>query len=124
NGCLAVAWRRDRLPPNNSRAWLPESATEWIDSASIEDDPVNRNAANLVTAMPMLAPRAARIARVPPPALNGFPPQRTVRGSSAGELLHLLDRGDGGRIQSVGQGEVDRGEVRHGNQRRQPFQRG
>ena len=31
------------------------SASEWTDSASIDDDAVNKNATNLVTAMPRLA---------------------------------------------------------------------
>jgi hypothetical protein len=55
-----------RLPPTRSRSWLPESATEWIDSASIELDWVSRNATNLVIAMPRFATSAARIALVPP----------------------------------------------------------
>jgi hypothetical protein len=59
-GCSA-----DR-PPRASSDWLPVSATEWIDSASIEAAPVNRNATNLTTAMPRLARNAARIARVLP----------------------------------------------------------
>src|SRR5665647_3361244 len=46
NGCAGRAARR---PPMSSRAWLAESATECTDSASIELDPVSRNATNLVT---------------------------------------------------------------------------
>ena len=47
----------------------PESATEWMDSASIDDENVSRNAMNFVSAMPRFAASAATIARVPPPAL-------------------------------------------------------
>ena len=45
---------------------MPVSATEWIDSASIEAAPVNRNATNLAIAIPRLARNAAKIARVLP----------------------------------------------------------
>jgi hypothetical protein len=45
---------------------LPASATEWIDSASIEAAPVNTNATNLAIAIPRLARNAAKIARVLP----------------------------------------------------------
>ena len=38
---IVVASRRARRPPTRSSTWLPESAREWIDSASIE---VNRRA--------------------------------------------------------------------------------
>ncbi len=48
---------------------MPESATEWIDSASIDDDWVRRNATNFVAAIPRLAANAAMIALLPPPAL-------------------------------------------------------
>jgi hypothetical protein len=65
-GCSAVGARRPDRPPSASRAWLPVSATEWIDSANIEAAPVNRNATNLTIAMPRLARNAARIARVLP----------------------------------------------------------
>ena len=44
-----------RLPPSSRSAWLLVSASEWTDSASIDDDAVNRNATNFVTAMPRLA---------------------------------------------------------------------
>ena len=53
----------------SSRTWLPESATECTDSASIDDDPDTKKAKNFVIAMPRLAIMAARIARVPPSAL-------------------------------------------------------
>jgi hypothetical protein len=45
---------------------LPESATEWTDSASIELDPVSKYATNFVMAMPTFAANAATIALVPP----------------------------------------------------------
>jgi hypothetical protein len=41
---------------------LLESATEWIDSASSELEPVIRKPANFVIAIPTLARNAARIA--------------------------------------------------------------
>src|SRR5258705_1398394 len=82
NGCCSVASRRDRLPPSSSSPWLPESATEWIDSASIDEEPVSANAANLVTAMPMFAPSAATIALVPPAVLTATPRRKMRRCSS------------------------------------------
>ena len=42
---------------------MPVSATEWIDSAIIDAEPVIRNAANFATAIPRLARNAAKIAR-------------------------------------------------------------
>ena len=45
---------------------MPESATEWTDSASIELEPVSRYATNFVMAMPRFAANAATIALVPP----------------------------------------------------------
>src|SRR5690349_595637 len=74
NGCSSVASRFDRLPPISSRAWLPESATEWIDSASMDENPVSRNAMNFVIAMPMFTRSAAMTALVPPSALI-WPPR-------------------------------------------------
>ncbi len=47
-------------------AGCPESATEWIASASIEDDCVSANARNFVSAMPVFASNAATTALVPP----------------------------------------------------------
>ncbi len=47
------------------RIWLPESATEWIASASIDENPVRKNATNFVTAIPRFARSAAMTARVP-----------------------------------------------------------
>src|ERR1700755_3058476 len=102
----------------SSNTWLPESATEWIDSASIDEEPVSANAPNFVTAMPRLAPSAARIAFVPPSVLmpgrpDGSAPvaELEVSASSAGELLHLLDGRNRRRVEAVGHGQIDRGEV-------------
>src|SRR5665213_3129405 len=64
-GLLLLGGRRARRPPSSSKAWLPVSATECTASASIDDDPVNPNATNLVIAMPRLAARAAITALVP-----------------------------------------------------------
>jgi hypothetical protein len=59
---------------------LPASATEWIDSASIEAAPVNTNATNLAIAIPRLARNAAKIARCCPrsPPPSGGDPSATV----------------------------------------------
>src|SRR5205814_1479493 len=72
---------RARLPPRNSSPWLPVSATEWIDSASIDADPVIANAANFETAMPRFARKAATIARRVPSADIAHGPHR-VRGDA------------------------------------------
>ncbi len=48
---------------------MPESATEWIASASIEADPEKNHAANFDRAIPMFARNAAMMARLPPDAL-------------------------------------------------------
>jgi hypothetical protein len=64
NGCLRSGSRRATREPSSSIAWLPESATEWKASASIEDAPVIRNPMNLAAAMPRLARRAAMTAMV------------------------------------------------------------
>ena len=45
---------------------MPESATEWIASASIEENPVRKKAMNFVAAMPRFASSAAMTALVPP----------------------------------------------------------
>ena len=45
---------------------MPESATEWMASASIDEAPVSRNARNFVTAIPVLARSAATTALVLP----------------------------------------------------------
>src|SRR5690606_18430668 len=68
-GCAGVALRWARLPPTRSRAWLPESARECTDSASIDEELLKRNATNFATAIARLAARAATIALVPPDAL-------------------------------------------------------
>src|SRR5262249_32623631 len=60
----------------NSSPWLPVSATEWIDSASIDAEPVITNAANFETAMPRLARNAAMIARRVPSADIAHGPHR------------------------------------------------
>ncbi len=52
---------------------MPESATEWMDSASIDDEPVSRKATNLVTAMPRFAISAAMIALLPPDGAHAAP---------------------------------------------------
>ncbi|GAA2214349.1 hypothetical protein GCM10009850_098140 [Nonomuraea monospora] len=49
---------------------MPESATEWMPSASIEEDPVNAAATNFATAIAKFAVKAATIALVPPLALT------------------------------------------------------
>ncbi|GAB2916930.1 hypothetical protein GCM10027203_15700 [Nonomuraea fastidiosa] len=59
-----------RLPPISSRTWLPESATEWMPSASIDEEPVKNAATNLDTAIAKFADNAAMIAFVPPLALT------------------------------------------------------
>ena len=46
------------------------SATEWMLSASRDDEAVIRKPANLATAMPRLAKRAAMIARLLLPATS------------------------------------------------------
>src|SRR5690606_33629767 len=56
-------------PPSISSSWFPESATEWIASASIEADPESAHAMNFATAMPRFARSAATIALLPPDAL-------------------------------------------------------
>src|SRR5258707_15818041 len=62
----------------SSSAWLPESATEWTDSASIDAEPVITNATNFVAAMPRLAANAASTDLLPPeprsPPDPDFPP--------------------------------------------------
>ena len=48
---------------------MPESATEWIASASIDAEPEKNHAMNFASAMPMFARNAAMIALLPPDAL-------------------------------------------------------
>ena len=57
---------------------MPESATEWIASASIEEERVSRNAASLSAAIPTLAKSAATTALVPPSVDMGAEPSRTA----------------------------------------------
>ena len=45
---------------------MPESATEWMASASIEENPVRKKARNFVAAIPRFARSAATTALVPP----------------------------------------------------------
>src|SRR5690606_29620094 len=101
-------------------AWLPESATEWADSASMEEDPVARNATNFPAAIAKFASRAAMIALVPPLALT-----RTPQGSAKPILVRseLRERGDPGRIPAIAQGEVNPGIVAQTNQGGEPLQR-
>ncbi len=65
---------------------MAESATEWTDSASMELEPVSRNATNLVTAIPRLADSAATMAFVPPcvDTLAAYPPRSLLSASSQG----------------------------------------
>src|SRR5690348_16418734 len=139
NGCVAVAPRCARLPPTSSNTWFAESATEWIASASIEDDEVSANAANLVAAIPRLAPSAATTALVPPSALTELPGslrcaafrrrfarqsrrRRAPLRSRSKCLLDLRDRRYRHRVEAVRHGEVQRREVGYRDQRRQPLQ--
>ena len=71
---LRIGFRVDLFDPSSSSPWLPESAIEWIDSASIDAAPVSSQAMSLVTAMPRLATSAAMIARGELSVLTGqFP---------------------------------------------------
>jgi len=51
----------DAFSPRNKRPWLPQSANEWIDSASIAPELVTIAATVLVMAMPRLASNAKMI---------------------------------------------------------------
>jgi hypothetical protein len=64
---LGVGLLPGQAGADSSIVWFPVSATEWNASASIEDAPVTRNPANLATAMPRLARRAATAAVMPAP---------------------------------------------------------
>ncbi|GLJ62721.1 hypothetical protein GCM10017576_28520 [Microbacterium barkeri] len=48
---------------------MPESATEWMASASIDAEPEMIHPMNFAIAIPMFAAKAARIALPPPCAL-------------------------------------------------------
>src|SRR6185312_3883503 len=140
NGWREVACFVACLPPSRSSPWLPESATEWMASASIDEDPVRKKAMNLVTAMPRLAARAAKIAFVPPSVLtspslrSGDDRQGCVHDarlpryapdlSWRNQILHLGHSRDGHRVEAVGKTKVDRGEVRDGHERGQALQGG
>ncbi|GAB2759020.1 hypothetical protein GCM10027090_31780 [Sinomonas soli] len=56
---------------------MPESATEWIASASIDEDAVSAKARNFITAIDRFAVSAATTALVPPP--DDMVPSFTVR---------------------------------------------
>ena len=87
---FGVAARLARLPPISSSTWLPESASECTDSASIEDEPDNRNAMNFVTAMPRLASSAAMIALVPPEVLMRVSSPPMIPTSSADRRVRVI----------------------------------
>src|SRR5215471_15029488 len=53
--------------PRRSNPWLPQSANEWIASASIEEEPVIQAAVALATKIPKLADSAYSTARMEPP---------------------------------------------------------
>ncbi|GAA3313017.1 hypothetical protein GCM10020219_024160 [Nonomuraea dietziae] len=53
------------LAAEQQQRLVPESATEWIDSASIEEEVVNRKATNFATAIARFAANAAMIALRP-----------------------------------------------------------
>ena len=112
--------RRARRPPISNRIWLPESATEWTDSASMDEDPDTRNAMNLVMAMPTFANSAAMIALVPPSALTWWHPSRL---SLQQTRLERRDRVDGRRVDAFQHPEVHAGEVADGAQACHAFQR-
>ena len=62
------------------------SATEWIDSAIIDVEPVTRNAANFATAIPRLARNAAKIARRARARWLSLHSGVTIRSQTMGEL--------------------------------------
>ena len=57
----AVGGLRPLRRPHSSSPWLPQSANEWIASASIDDEPVKIAPAVLASAIAKLAPSANRI---------------------------------------------------------------
>src|SRR5258706_16417016 len=93
----------------------------------MDDEPVSRNAMNLVTAMPRFANSAATTAFVPPSVLT-TPPLRSGAASfvpdlsRAYQLLHLGHSAHGHGAEAVRESKVNGGEVRHGHERRQSFQ--
>src|SRR5882762_444563 len=62
-GCLASGARLASFMPNSSSTWLPQSAAEWIASASIALEPVTAAATALAIRIPLLAPSAYSTAR-------------------------------------------------------------
>src|ERR1700733_13607142 len=112
-GCSSDLGRRDRPRPMMSSSSFPVSASECTDSASIDADPVSRNATNFVTAMPRLAPNAANTAlmwrNVP---YAGYP--TPARGGNEGLLdpgLEILDRGGLAWVNARRDGQVHAGVV-------------
>src|SRR6266850_6727884 len=63
-GCLASGARLASFMPNSSSTWLPQSAAEWIASASIALEPVTAAATPLAIRIPLLAPSAYSTARI------------------------------------------------------------
>jgi len=51
----------ESFSPRNSNPWFPQSANEWIDSASMAPEPVIMAATVFVMAMPRLASKANMI---------------------------------------------------------------
>src|SRR5215469_11238188 len=84
----------------SSSAWLPESATEWTDSASIEADPVITKATNFVAAMPRLAANAAMTVLRPLPAalcsvlMIAYAGARPTERLALGRIARLVDEHD------------------------------
>src|SRR6266404_8325377 len=62
-GCLASGARLASFMPNSSSTRLPQSAAEWIASASIALEPVTAAATALAIRIPLLAPSAYSTAR-------------------------------------------------------------
>src|SRR6185436_19104288 len=73
------------LIPNSSSTWLPQSAAEWMASASIALEPVTAAAAPLAIRIPLLAASAYSTARneeacdINSPLGQKFFPRRTHR---------------------------------------------
>src|SRR5438552_3995409 len=61
SGWSAVGSRRASRRPRISSAWLPQSAKEWMASASSDDEPVATAPAVLAAAMARFAPSAKRM---------------------------------------------------------------
>src|SRR5215212_2903687 len=93
NGCWSVGALRLRFRPRNNKPWFPVSATEWIDSASIDAEPVTAKAKNLEIAIPRLARNAAMIALRVPSADIAHQPHTLRR--HAHELAVARDESEG-----------------------------